>query len=83
VKWGCANRLGIDSARQEGDYREFPTLGSGVRLTLQVRFGNLVLCLELGVVSREQAFGRLSAVVELEVARRIDRVEHGEVMRPS
>jgi hypothetical protein len=40
-------------------------------------------CLELDVVSREQAFGRLFAVVELEFVRRIDGVKQGEVIRPS
>jgi hypothetical protein len=69
VKRERADRLGSYTARREGDYRESSTLGSGVRPTVQVRMGNLVLCLEFGVVSRGRAFGRLSAVIELKFVR--------------
>lgn len=62
-------RLKMNAVWHGGGYRGLETLGSGVHPTVQVEFGNLALCLESDVMSRERDFGRLSAAVELDSTR--------------
>jgi hypothetical protein len=52
-----------------GEYGGPLPLGSRVRPTVQVRFENLVFCLELVLCLGEQSFGRVPAVVEMQFTR--------------